>query len=93
MDGSSSLAEHGVLGDEAEVAEVGGVEAAEGHVLQAVEVVLRRGAVVAATILQWFMCQVVHMALILLGQHCELPELSVFKDSQHTGNLYFFKVL
>ena len=56
MDGSSSLAEHGVLGDEAEVAEVGGVEAAEGDVLQAVEVVLRRGAVVAATILKWLIC-------------------------------------
>ena len=54
MDGPSSLAESGVLGDEAEVAEVGGVEAAEGDVLQAVEVVLRRGAVVATTILKWF---------------------------------------
>ena len=56
MDGPSSLAEPGMLGDEAEVAEVGGVEAAEGHVLQAVEVVLRRRAVVASTILKWLGC-------------------------------------
>ena len=50
------LAESGVLGDEAEVAEVGGVEAAEGDILQAVEVVLRRRAVVATAILKWLIC-------------------------------------
>ena len=44
------LAEARVLGHEAEVAEVGRVEAAEGHVPKAVEVVLRgRAVVVAAT--------------------------------------------
>ena len=48
------LAEAGVLGDEAEVAEVGRVKAAEGDVLQAVEVVLRGRAVVdtAAAVLE-----------------------------------------
>ena len=50
------LAEARVLGHEAEVAEVGRVEAAEGHVLQVVEVVLRGRAVVATGLLgqtQW----------------------------------------
>ena len=46
-DVAGGLAEAGMLGDEAEVAEVGRVEAAEGHVPKAVEVVLRGRAVVA----------------------------------------------